>query len=186
MKPPTEQGKQEPNRLHTSQNLAWKHNTNTINTLPWLAQWFTIGIIKRWVKVGSSKRRYYNKIHNILPMHFASQGHHNINNILPLHFPLKAFKTNHLLLIHQNLLVPPKTTRFMSLMKPILHDNNKPSSWGHLSQLHCQAQLMPFTQGFSSLPRVSEAFTPINTFNIYIQTKKKEKKQARQNQEEIS
>ena len=43
---------------------------------------------------------------------------------------------------------------------------------------------MPFTQGFSFLPRVSEAFTPINTFNTYIQTKSKEKKQARKNQEE--
>ena len=32
---------------------------------------------------------------------------------------------------------------------------------------------MLFTQGFSSLPRVSEAFTPINTFNTYIQDENK-------------
>ncbi len=30
---------------------------------------------------------------------------------------------------------------------------------------------MPFTQGFSALPRVSEAFTPIITINTHIQTR---------------
>ena len=34
-----------------------------------------------------------------------------------------------------------------------------------ISQLHCIAQLTPSPQGFSSLPRVSEAFTPNTLFN---------------------
>ena len=39
---------------------------------------------------------------------------------------IKAFKTKHLLPIHKNLLVPPKITRFMALVEPILHDINNP------------------------------------------------------------
>ena len=74
--PPSRGNKNQTSYTHTSQNFAIKHNTNTINTLPWISQWFSIGIIKRWVKVGSSKRRNSNNINNIFPIHFSYQGHH--------------------------------------------------------------------------------------------------------------
>ena len=56
-------------------------------------------------------------------------------------------------------------------MEPILHENY-PLSKRRISQLQCKAQLTPPSQGFSSLPRVSEAFTPNTTFNPQPQSKK--------------
>ena len=49
-------------------------------------------------------------------------------------------------------------------MEPILHEKY-PLSKRRISQLQCKAQLTPSPQGFSSLPRVSEAFTTNSTFN---------------------
>ena len=56
-------------------------------------------------------------------------------------------------------------------MEPILHENY-PLSKRRISRLQWQAQLTPSPQGFSSLPRVSEAFTPNTTINQQQQLKK--------------
>ena len=149
MKPPIEKGKQEPNRLHTYfTKLCMKHNTKHNQHPPMASTMILHWNHKLWVKVGYSKRRNFNNINIIFPMHFASWGHHHLNNILPLHFPLKAIITNHLLLIHQNLLLPPKTTRFMALMEPILHDINKPSSWGNFLNCNVKPNLCPSPKAY--------------------------------------
>ena len=49
-------------------------------------------------------------------------------------------------------------------MEPILHEIY-PLTKRRIYQLQCKAQLTPSPQGFSSLPRVSEAFTPKTIFN---------------------
>ena len=98
---------------------------------------------------------------NILPLHFSSQGYHEN----PLLHSLKP-------------LVSPKTPKAYGF-----HGAHTP--WRKITPHHevifsttMLSPTKPFTQGFSSLPRVSEAFTPMITFNIQIK-KIKSRKEAK-------
>ena len=122
-------------------------------------------------------------------MHFASQGHHNHKQHISIAFSSQGLQNK------SSTPCTSQTTRFMAMMETMLHANNKPhhevkKKKDFFSQLQCQAQLMPFTQGFSALPRVSEAFTPIIKINTHIQTrdnnKTKNEEKTKQNQGRIS